>query len=119
MNIFGIPMRRCFIIVLIIPVLLTAQEVPIQADDETAIRSGVKAYVAAFNDRDTEAVAAFWSPDAVYINRITNRQGIRQFNEAYFKETKVFLDQSIVNKKTTCHRHVGIDVDDRLLPNKF
>lgn len=47
-----------------------------QGRDETTIREiGVK-YVAAFNQKDAQAVAAFWSPDAIYTNRLTGDQVI-------------------------------------------
>ena len=44
--------------------------VPSRADDERAIRANVESYVQAFNDRNVDAVAAFWSPEAVYTSRI-------------------------------------------------
>ncbi|MDD5556564.1 MAG: SgcJ/EcaC family oxidoreductase [bacterium] len=39
-----------------------------QAADEAAIRKAVEAYVAAFNKGDAKALAALWSPAAVYTN---------------------------------------------------
>jgi uncharacterized protein (TIGR02246 family) len=45
-----------------------------QAADEAAIRKAVEAYVAAFNRGDAKALAALWSPDAVYTNRLTGEQ---------------------------------------------
>lgn len=38
-----------------------------QAEDESAIRENAKAYTAAYNKHDAKALAAFWSPDAVYM----------------------------------------------------
>ncbi len=46
----------------------------VQADpaaDEAAIRKAVESYVAAFNGGDAKALAAHWSPDAVYTNPIS------------------------------------------------
>jgi uncharacterized protein (TIGR02246 family) len=39
-----------------------------QAEDEATIRKSVDAYVVAYNNRDAEKLASFWSPDAVYLN---------------------------------------------------
>jgi len=41
---------------------------------ESVIRQAVAAYVEAFNKHDATALARFWSPDAVYLNRVTNEQ---------------------------------------------
>jgi uncharacterized protein (TIGR02246 family) len=45
-----------------------------QTGDEAAIRAAGKAYVKAFNDRDPNGLAAFWAPEAVYVNRLTGEQ---------------------------------------------
>jgi uncharacterized protein (TIGR02246 family) len=45
-----------------------------QAADETAIRKAVEAYVAAFNQADAKALAALWSPEAVYTNPLSGEQ---------------------------------------------
>ena len=44
------------------------------SSEEQAVRSVGKAYVQAFNSRDTKALAGFWSPEAVYINRVSGEQ---------------------------------------------
>ena len=44
------------------------------AADEKAIRDNAAAYAAAFNSRDAKAMAAMWSPEAVYTNRLTGEQ---------------------------------------------
>lgn len=44
--------------------------------DEAAIRAAVEAYVNAFNKSDAKALAALWSPEAVYINPISGEQAI-------------------------------------------
>ncbi len=45
-----------------------------QAADEAAIRKAVGSYVAAFNQRDARAVAALWTPGAVYTNPLSGEQ---------------------------------------------
>lgn len=47
-----------------------------QAPDEEAIRQAVAAYVAAFNQADAKALAALWSPEAVYQNPYTGAEVI-------------------------------------------
>ncbi len=42
--------------------------------DEAAIRKSVSTYVEAFNRHDAKALADQWSPEAVYINRLTGEQ---------------------------------------------
>ncbi len=45
-----------------------------QAADEAAIRKSVESYVAAFNKGDEKALAAMWSPEAVYTNPLSGEQ---------------------------------------------
>jgi uncharacterized protein (TIGR02246 family) len=45
-----------------------------QASDEAAIRKSVESYVAAFNKSDAKALAAMWSPEAVYTNPLSGEQ---------------------------------------------
>jgi uncharacterized protein (TIGR02246 family) len=47
-----------------------------QAEDEAAIRANAEAYVAAYNNRDAKAVAAMWSPEAVYMDPSTGDAAI-------------------------------------------
>ena len=47
-----------------------------QSADETAIRQAVAGYVAAFNQGDAKALAAFWSPEAVYTPPDSGEQAI-------------------------------------------
>lgn len=42
--------------------------------DLEALRSVGKKYVQTFNAHDAKALSAFWSPEAVYINRLTGKQ---------------------------------------------
>ena len=58
--------------------------------DEAAIRKVVAGYVQAFNKHDAEALANYWSPEAVYLNRMTGeevvgRAAIAQQFTALFK----------------------------------
>ncbi len=45
-----------------------------QTADEAAIRKAVESYVAAFNQGDAKALAAMWSPEAVYTNPLSGEQ---------------------------------------------
>jgi uncharacterized protein (TIGR02246 family) len=47
-----------------------------QTEDEAAIRKAVESYVAAFNQGDAKALAAMWSPDAVYTNPLSGLQAV-------------------------------------------
>ena len=68
--------------------------------EEAAIRTAGEAYVKAFNAGNAESVASFWSPDAVYINRLTGeevvgRQAIAEQFAAIFEsadELKLDID---------------------------
>lgn len=59
-----------------------------QAEDEAAIRQSDKAYVEAYNKRDAKALAALWSPEAVYIDPETGSEFVgRDEIEEEFAET--------------------------------
>lgn len=63
------------------------------AGAEAKIKQGVAVYVKAFNARDSKALAEQWSPDAVYVNRITGeevtgRKAITEQFDALFKAQK-------------------------------
>jgi uncharacterized protein (TIGR02246 family) len=47
-----------------------------QADDEDAIRKNAEAYVEAYNKHDAKALAALWSPDAVYLDPSTGEAAV-------------------------------------------
>jgi uncharacterized protein (TIGR02246 family) len=56
-----------------------------QAADQAAIRKAVESYVAAFNQGDAKALAAMWSPEAVYTNPLSGEQVVgREAIEAQF-----------------------------------
>ncbi len=59
--------------------------------DEVAIRKADEAYLQAFNRHDAQAVADAWSPEAVYVNRVTGdevvgREAIAEQFTALFKD---------------------------------
>jgi uncharacterized protein (TIGR02246 family) len=47
-----------------------------QAEDEAAIRKNAEAYVEAYNNRDTKALAAMWTTDAVYTDLSTGESTV-------------------------------------------
>ncbi|MHB8897725.1 MAG: YybH family protein [Thermoguttaceae bacterium] len=51
-----------------------AEPAPQRSPEENAVRAAVELYVAAFNRGDAKALAALWSPEAVYTNPITAQQ---------------------------------------------
>jgi uncharacterized protein (TIGR02246 family) len=66
---------------------------PAPKSDEDAIRAAVESYVATFNRGDARALAALWSPEAVYTNPLSGQQVVgraeieKQF-AAIFAEVK-------------------------------
>ena len=59
-----------------------------QADDEAAIRKSDNAYVEAYNKHDAKALAALWSPEAVYVDPETGDEAVgREEIEKEFAET--------------------------------
>src|SRR6187431_969048 len=47
-----------------------------QAEDEAAIRKSDEAYVEAYNKQDAKALAALWSPEAVYVDPETGDEAV-------------------------------------------
>ncbi|MGI6417192.1 MAG: SgcJ/EcaC family oxidoreductase [Thermoguttaceae bacterium] len=70
-----------------------AETAPEANPEESAIRAAVASYTAAFNRGDAAALAALWSPEAVYTNPVTGQQVVgraeieKQFS-AIFAEAK-------------------------------
>jgi len=59
-----------------------------QAADEAAIRKNDEAYVAAYNRHDAKAIAAMWSPEAVYMDPDTGEAAVgREAIEKVFAGT--------------------------------
>jgi uncharacterized protein (TIGR02246 family) len=68
---------------------------PQPSPDEAAIRKSVKSYVEAFNKHDAKTLADMWSPDAVYLNRVTGEEVVGR--EAIAKQfMAMFKDQPSV-----------------------
>ena len=79
-------LKLCLVATLLTPVLLRGQDARDQADDEAAVRRTGTEYVETFNKRDARALASYWSPDAVYVNRISGEQVVgRDAIAAQFK----------------------------------
>ena len=79
-------LKSCLAVILLTPVLLTAQDAPSLSEDEATVRKAGTDYVDAFNKRDAETLASYWSPEAVYSNRISGEQVVgREAIAAQFK----------------------------------
>jgi uncharacterized protein (TIGR02246 family) len=82
-----------------------------QAADEAAIRKAVESYTAAFNQGDAKALAALWSPEAVYTNPLSGEQVVgRAEIEKQF--TAIFADAkgAKLEAKTDAIRFVSPNV---------
>jgi uncharacterized protein (TIGR02246 family) len=94
-------LELCLVATLLTPAWLSGQEGPIQASEEAAIRKLGTEYVDAFNSHDAKLLASYWSPEAVYVNRVTGEQvvgraAIQQQFEALFKpENKLQLSVEV------------------------
>lgn len=98
--------RRIAILVfaaVLAPTAAMALETPDQTKDEAAVRETGKAYVKAFNAKDAKALAAFWSPEAVYTNRLTGEQVVgreaisQQFTGVFEAAEALKLDVSVAS----------------------
>lgn len=67
------------------------------AAEESAVRAASAAYLQAFNKHDAEAVAALWSPEAVYLNRISGEEvvGRKAIAEQFVKLFKAESDAKL------------------------
>jgi uncharacterized protein (TIGR02246 family) len=75
-----------------VAVVIGAEDNP-QATEEAAIRKAVESYVVAFNQGNAQALAAMWSPEAVYTNplsgvQVTGREAIEEQFAGVFVEAK-------------------------------
>lgn len=76
-----------------------------QAEDEMAIRKNDEAYVAAYNKHDAKAIAAMWSPEAVYMDPDTGEAAVgREAIEKVFvgtfadlKDARLEIDVRSIN----------------------
>ncbi len=91
----------CVVATWLNPSLLQGQDVPDQSEDEAAIRKTGTEYVETFNKRDAKTLASYWSPDAVYVNRMTGGQVIgraaiqQQFEALFEPDAKMQLTVSV------------------------
>lgn len=96
-----IPLRSCFCAVLVLSSLAATNARADQAADEAAIRQNAEKYVAAYNRRDSQDMAAMWSPEAVYMDPTTDegvvgREAIaKQFENAFARSEDAKLAVSI------------------------
>lgn len=69
-----------------------------QAAEEAAIRKAVESYVVSFNKGDAKALAALWTPEAVYTNPISGEQAVgraaieKQFAGIFTEDKRVRLE---------------------------
>ena len=69
--------------------------------DEAAIRKADQAYVQAFNKHDAKVLADAWSPEAVYLNRVTGAEVLgraaiaEQFTAIFKDQPEVKLDLNV------------------------
>jgi uncharacterized protein (TIGR02246 family) len=67
-------LKLCLVATVLAPTLLIGQDTPNQDNAEAAIRKVGAEYVEAFNGRDAKKLATYWSPEAVYVNRISGEE---------------------------------------------
>ncbi len=80
---------------------IAADEDP-RAAEEAAIHQAVDSYVAAFNAADAKALAAMWSPEAVYTNplsgiQVVGREAIEQQFAGIFANSKAVRLEATTN----------------------
>jgi uncharacterized protein (TIGR02246 family) len=69
-------------------------------DDEEAIRQAVAAYVEAFSKADAKALAALWTPEAVYVNPVHGESVVgREAIEQQFRQ--IFADAQGIKLEAT------------------
>lgn len=91
-----------------------AETAPEANPEESAIRAAVASYTAAFNRGDAAALAALWSPEAVYTNPVTGQQVVgraeieKQFS-AIFSEAKGAKLEAATNSVQFISPNVAIE----------
>jgi uncharacterized protein (TIGR02246 family) len=97
-------MRRALLLVILLDMACASHangEPPgDQSEDETAIRKMARSYVEAFNKHDAKALADYWSPDAVYLDRTTGEEVVGRSAIAE-QFTALFQDQPEVKLEVT------------------
>jgi len=82
-----------------------------QAAEEAKIRQAVDSYVAAFNKGDAKALAALWSPEAVYSNPLTGEQAVgREAIEKQFAANFTVAKGAKLEAKTASIKFVSPNV---------
>ncbi len=89
--------RILLVVVAILSCLATTSRAD-QAEETKLIEQAIASYTAAFNAGDAEALAAHWSPEAVYVNPLTGSQV--EGREAITEEFKLILSQMQDTKLT-------------------
>lgn len=100
------------LVLLIQPTLTAAEDQALmpQVTDEAVIRDLGTQYIAAFNKHDANVLAEYWSPDAVYTNRLSGEQVVgRAAIEEQFQE----LFESVSALKLS----ISVDSIDFISPN--
>lgn len=92
------------VLVVACPALAWSQEADTpESPAEAAIKQVVAAYVQAFNSHDANAVAALWTPEAVYTNRDTGEEVVgreaiaAQFEAAFKAQPESKLDVNVAS----------------------
>jgi uncharacterized protein (TIGR02246 family) len=82
-----------------------------QAADEATIRKAVESYVATFNQGDAKALAAMWSPEAVYTNPLSGEQVVgREAIEKQFAAIFAAAKNTKLEAKTASVQFVSPNV---------
>lgn len=82
-----------------------------QAQDEAAIRKSDEDYVEAYNKRDAKALAALWSPEAVYVDPETGNEFVgREEIEKEFTDTFAGLKEGKLEVKVESIRFLSPNV---------
>jgi len=82
-----------------------------QVSDEASIRKNAEAYVAAYNSHDAKALAAMWSPDAVYVDPSSGEESVGQEEiENAFAETLSKFKEAKLEVKVDSVRFVSPNV---------
>ncbi len=81
------------------------------AEDEAAIRKSDEAYIAAYNKHDAKALAALWSPEAVYIDPDTGSEAVgREEIEKEFAATFAGLKDAKLEIKANAVKFLSPNV---------
>jgi uncharacterized protein (TIGR02246 family) len=70
------PIKKCTATLLLLAAACCHTTRADQAADESTIRQAVADYVVAYNKDDAKALAALWSPEAIYTNPVSGEQAV-------------------------------------------